>query len=157
MYKNLVSILPFLSLSRYYDQLCAVEPKFPFSENQVSDRTAHLGYTYSRTEELEHNASLFPQLCLTFTWKDAFDKGSLFGGSVKLGTCNPDCLGGHVVEKFLQRCILKIVSANVGLCLQWYMSFILSLIVSMLQSFALCVCLRLSRPQKTNNNQRFLK
>lgn len=42
---------------RYYDQLCAVEPKFPFSENQ---------------------------LCLTFTWKDAFDKGSLFGGSVKL-------------------------------------------------------------------------
>uniref|UniRef100_A0A668AI59 Programmed cell death 6 interacting protein n=1 Tax=Myripristis murdjan TaxID=586833 RepID=A0A668AI59_9TELE len=25
------------------------------------------------------------QLCLTFTWKDAFDKGSLFGGSVKLG------------------------------------------------------------------------
>uniref|UniRef100_A0A665VY56 BRO1 domain-containing protein n=1 Tax=Echeneis naucrates TaxID=173247 RepID=A0A665VY56_ECHNA len=46
-------------LLRYYDQLCAVEPKFPFSENQ---------------------------LCLTFTWKDAFDKGSLFGGSVKLGS-----------------------------------------------------------------------
>uniref|UniRef100_A0A8C9VE51 Programmed cell death 6 interacting protein n=1 Tax=Scleropages formosus TaxID=113540 RepID=A0A8C9VE51_SCLFO len=45
-------------LLRYYDQLCAIEPKFPFSENQ---------------------------LCLTFTWKDAFDKGSLFGGSVKLG------------------------------------------------------------------------
>ncbi|XP_068603190.1 programmed cell death 6-interacting protein [Brachionichthys hirsutus] len=44
-------------LLRYYDQLCAVEPKFPFSENQ---------------------------LCLTFTWKDAFDKGSLFGSSVKL-------------------------------------------------------------------------
>ncbi|XP_041811804.1 programmed cell death 6-interacting protein isoform X2 [Chelmon rostratus] len=44
-------------LLRYYDQLCAVEPKFPFSENQ---------------------------LCLTFTWRDAFDKGSLFGGSVKL-------------------------------------------------------------------------
>ncbi|KAK6490530.1 programmed cell death 6-interacting protein-like isoform X1 [Huso huso] len=44
-------------LLRYYDQLCVVEPKFPFSENQ---------------------------LCLTFTWKDAFDKGSLFGGSVKL-------------------------------------------------------------------------
>ncbi|XP_036411339.1 programmed cell death 6-interacting protein isoform X2 [Megalops cyprinoides] len=44
-------------LLRYYDQLCAVEPKFPFSENE---------------------------LCLTFTWKDAFDKGSLFGGSVKL-------------------------------------------------------------------------
>ncbi|KAK3532342.1 hypothetical protein QTP86_016029, partial [Hemibagrus guttatus] len=42
-------------LLRYYDQLCAVEPKFPF-----------------------------PELCLTFTWKDAFDKGSLFGGSVKL-------------------------------------------------------------------------
>ncbi|XP_060678873.1 programmed cell death 6-interacting protein isoform X3 [Hemiscyllium ocellatum] len=44
-------------LLRYYDQLCVIEPKFPFSENQ---------------------------LCLTFTWKDAFDKGSLFGGSVKL-------------------------------------------------------------------------
>lgn len=25
------------------------------------------------------------KICLTFTWKDAFDKGSLFGGSVKLG------------------------------------------------------------------------
>jgi len=25
------------------------------------------------------------QVCVTFTWKDAFDKGSLFGGSVKLG------------------------------------------------------------------------
>lgn len=45
------------TLLRYYDQLCAIEPKFPFAENQ---------------------------LCLTFTWKDAFDKGSLFGGSVKL-------------------------------------------------------------------------
>ncbi|XP_030644645.1 programmed cell death 6-interacting protein isoform X2 [Chanos chanos] len=44
-------------LLRYYDQLCAVEPKFPFAENQLP---------------------------LTFTWKDAFDKGSLFGGSVKL-------------------------------------------------------------------------
>uniref|UniRef100_A0AAY4CTJ4 Programmed cell death 6-interacting protein n=1 Tax=Denticeps clupeoides TaxID=299321 RepID=A0AAY4CTJ4_9TELE len=44
-------------LLRYYDQLCAVEAKFPFSE---------------------------VRLCLTFTWKDAFDKGSLFGGSVKL-------------------------------------------------------------------------
>ncbi|KAF1674803.1 Programmed cell death 6-interacting protein, partial [Pygoscelis papua] len=42
---------------RYYDQLCSIEPKFPFSENQV---------------------------CVTFTWKDAFDKGSLFGGSAKL-------------------------------------------------------------------------
>ncbi|KAI1894230.1 hypothetical protein AGOR_G00113680 [Albula goreensis] len=44
-------------LFRYYDQLCAIEPKFPVSDNQV---------------------------CLTFTWKDAFDKGSLFSGSVKL-------------------------------------------------------------------------
>uniref|UniRef100_A0A8C4LF53 BRO1 domain-containing protein n=1 Tax=Equus asinus asinus TaxID=83772 RepID=A0A8C4LF53_EQUAS len=46
------------TLLRYYDQICSIEPKFPFSENQI---------------------------CLTFTWKDAFDKGSLFGGSVKLG------------------------------------------------------------------------
>uniref|UniRef100_A0A674K312 Programmed cell death 6-interacting protein n=1 Tax=Terrapene triunguis TaxID=2587831 RepID=A0A674K312_9SAUR len=46
------------TLMRYYDQLCSIEPKFPFSENQI---------------------------CVTFTWKDAFDKGSLFGGSVKLG------------------------------------------------------------------------
>uniref|UniRef100_A0A8C5MR09 Programmed cell death 6-interacting protein n=1 Tax=Leptobrachium leishanense TaxID=445787 RepID=A0A8C5MR09_9ANUR len=45
------------TVMRYYDQLCAVEPKFPFTESQ---------------------------LCLTFTWKDAFDKGSIFGGSVKL-------------------------------------------------------------------------
>ncbi|XP_072455345.1 programmed cell death 6-interacting protein isoform X1 [Notamacropus eugenii] len=45
------------TLVRYYDQICSIEPKFPFSENQI---------------------------CLTFTWKDAFDKGSLFGGSVKL-------------------------------------------------------------------------
>eukprot|EP00062_Callorhinchus_milii_P012967 gi/632960571/ref/XP_007896273.1/ PREDICTED: programmed cell death 6-interacting protein isoform X2 [Callorhinchus milii] len=48
-------------LLRYYDQLCAIEPKFPFSENQI---------------------------CITFTWKDAFDKGSLFGGSVKLALCS---------------------------------------------------------------------
>ncbi|CAI9601153.1 unnamed protein product [Staurois parvus] len=46
------------TVMRYYDQLSSIEPKFPFSEGQ---------------------------LCLTFTWKDAFDKGSLFGGSVKLG------------------------------------------------------------------------
>uniref|UniRef100_A0A7N6AXL9 BRO1 domain-containing protein n=1 Tax=Anabas testudineus TaxID=64144 RepID=A0A7N6AXL9_ANATE len=57
-------------LLRYYDQLCAVEPKFPFSENQ---------------------------LCLTFTWKDAFDKGSLFGGSVKLG----DGAFGHIKDTVL--------------------------------------------------------
>ncbi|XP_075437693.1 programmed cell death 6-interacting protein [Ascaphus truei] len=47
--------------SRYYDQLCSIEPKFPFTESQF---------------------------CLTFTWKDAFDKGSLFGGSVKLALPN---------------------------------------------------------------------
>uniref|UniRef100_A0A8C9N9A7 Programmed cell death 6-interacting protein n=1 Tax=Serinus canaria TaxID=9135 RepID=A0A8C9N9A7_SERCA len=47
--------------SSYYDQLCSIEPKFPFSENQV---------------------------CVTFTWKDAFDKGSLFGGSAKLALAN---------------------------------------------------------------------
>ncbi|KAG8442685.1 hypothetical protein GDO86_011469 [Hymenochirus boettgeri] len=45
------------TVMRYYDQLCSIEPKFPFTESQ---------------------------LCLTFTWKDAFDKGSIFGGSVKL-------------------------------------------------------------------------
>ncbi|XP_071889204.1 programmed cell death 6-interacting protein isoform X3 [Anas platyrhynchos] len=56
IYKNILSI-PSLEHQRYYDQLCSIEPKFPFSENQV---------------------------CVTFTWKDAFDKGSLFGGSVKL-------------------------------------------------------------------------
>ncbi|KAM4687594.1 programmed cell death 6-interacting protein isoform 2-T2 [Discoglossus pictus] len=49
------------TLMRYYDQLCSIEPKFPFTESQ---------------------------LCLTFTWKDAFDKGSLFGGSVKLALPN---------------------------------------------------------------------
>ncbi|XP_077153126.1 programmed cell death 6-interacting protein [Ranitomeya variabilis] len=45
------------AVMRYYDQLCSVEPKFPWADGQ---------------------------LCLSFTWKDAFDKGSLFGGSVKL-------------------------------------------------------------------------
>lgn len=29
-------------LFRYYDQLCAVEPKFPFSENQVIKLTSHV-------------------------------------------------------------------------------------------------------------------
>uniref|UniRef100_A0A8C0ERJ4 BRO1 domain-containing protein n=1 Tax=Bubo bubo TaxID=30461 RepID=A0A8C0ERJ4_BUBBB len=51
---------------RYYDQLCSIEPKFPFSENQV---------------------------CVTFTWKDAFDKGSLFGGSTIYQ--KPSILGGN--------------------------------------------------------------
>uniref|UniRef100_A0A6Q2YWL2 BRO1 domain-containing protein n=1 Tax=Esox lucius TaxID=8010 RepID=A0A6Q2YWL2_ESOLU len=55
-------------LLRYYDQLCAVEAKFPFSENQ---------------------------LCLTFTWKDAFDKGSLFGGSLASGAF------GHIKDTVL--------------------------------------------------------
>lgn len=27
---------------RYYDQLCAIEPKFPFSENQVIDPTHNM-------------------------------------------------------------------------------------------------------------------
>ncbi|KAM4706339.1 programmed cell death 6-interacting protein isoform 2-T2 [Rhinophrynus dorsalis] len=49
------------TVMRYYDQLCSIEPKFPFTESQ---------------------------LCLTFTWKDAFDKGSIFGGSVKLALPN---------------------------------------------------------------------
>uniref|UniRef100_A0A8C0EUK3 BRO1 domain-containing protein n=1 Tax=Bubo bubo TaxID=30461 RepID=A0A8C0EUK3_BUBBB len=46
--------------------LCSIEPKFPFSENQV---------------------------CVTFTWKDAFDKGSLFGGSTIYQ--KPSILGGN--------------------------------------------------------------
>uniref|UniRef100_A0AAY4CR89 BRO1 domain-containing protein n=1 Tax=Denticeps clupeoides TaxID=299321 RepID=A0AAY4CR89_9TELE len=58
-------------LLRYYDQLCAVEAKFPFSE---------------------------VRLCLTFTWKDAFDKGSLFGGSVKLGQSGAF---GHIKDTVL--------------------------------------------------------
>ncbi|KAJ8291105.1 hypothetical protein GJAV_G00021460 [Gymnothorax javanicus] len=48
-------------LLRYYDQLCAAEPKFPFTENQ---------------------------LILSFTWKDAFAKGSLFSGPAKLTLAN---------------------------------------------------------------------
>lgn len=77
-----------LSLFRYYDQLCAVEPKFPFSENQVGNLTSHM--SDGGDENMERLCKprrilLCLQLCLTFTWKDAFDKGSLFGGSVKLG------------------------------------------------------------------------
>uniref|UniRef100_A0A674BNF0 Programmed cell death 6 interacting protein n=1 Tax=Salmo trutta TaxID=8032 RepID=A0A674BNF0_SALTR len=100
-------------LLRYYDQLCAVEPKFPFSENQVHIISHPLNTKYTlllKTIEysmclrgtenhvthemliknevclmmLLISLSVFLQLCLTFTWKDAFDKGSLFGGSVKL-------------------------------------------------------------------------
>ena len=37
--ENIVLILWLLFSFRYYDQLCAVEPKFPFSENQVTDWT----------------------------------------------------------------------------------------------------------------------
>ncbi|XP_061411121.1 programmed cell death 6-interacting protein isoform X1 [Lethenteron reissneri] len=44
-------------LERYYDQLCAIEPKLPINEGQNP---------------------------INFTWRDAFDKGSLFGGSAKL-------------------------------------------------------------------------
>lgn len=40
------------------DQLCSIEPRFPFSENQV--------------------------YAIFVFWKDAFDKGSVFGGSAKL-------------------------------------------------------------------------
>uniref|UniRef100_A0A663M6I0 BRO1 domain-containing protein n=1 Tax=Athene cunicularia TaxID=194338 RepID=A0A663M6I0_ATHCN len=57
-YQGLGSPLFVFFSCRYYDQLCSIEPKFPFSENQV---------------------------CVTFTWKDAFDKGSLFGGSFASG------------------------------------------------------------------------
>lgn len=35
-------------------------------------------------DKAEQEMPLLLQICLTFTWKDAFDKGSLFGGSVKL-------------------------------------------------------------------------
>lgn len=38
----MVHILSSPSLHRYYDQLCAVEPKFPFSENQVIAFTANM-------------------------------------------------------------------------------------------------------------------
>lgn len=73
-------------LFRYYDQLCAVEPKFPFSENQVIELTPHVFVGWLRGKWVcKRCLSLCLQLCLTFTWKDAFDKGSLFGGSVKLG------------------------------------------------------------------------
>ncbi|XP_022084899.1 programmed cell death 6-interacting protein-like isoform X2 [Acanthaster planci] len=43
-------------LARYYDQLQAIEDKLPISEGHVS---------------------------MTFTWQDAFDKGSFFGGGRK--------------------------------------------------------------------------
>lgn len=42
---------------RYYDQLCAMDGKFPLEENQVR---------------------------IPFRWKDAFDKGSLFGSKMSL-------------------------------------------------------------------------
>lgn len=42
-------------LSRYYDQLCALEAKVPAHEVQIP-----------------------------FKWKDAFDRGSFFGGRISL-------------------------------------------------------------------------
>jgi len=43
---------------RYYDQLCAVEGKLPFNMAQIP---------------------------ISFKWKDAFERGGLFGGKATLG------------------------------------------------------------------------
>lgn len=48
-------------LTRYYDQLTAIESKLPISENQIR---------------------------IPFKWQDAFDKGSLFGRSNLSNTSN---------------------------------------------------------------------
>lgn len=47
--------MTFINFSRYYDQLTALEPKIPFHEFQVP-----------------------------FKYKDAFDKGSIFGGRASM-------------------------------------------------------------------------
>jgi len=54
----------------------------------LTDKYVNLGYFLKISYLiLEIKVFLFHnfQVCVTFTWKDAFDKGSLFGGSAKLG------------------------------------------------------------------------
>lgn len=41
------------------------------------------------------------QLCVTFTWKDAFDKGSLFGGSVKLGKTHSHVPSNAIIKIYI--------------------------------------------------------
>ncbi|XP_043921545.1 programmed cell death 6-interacting protein [Protopterus annectens] len=75
------------TLFRYYDQLCCIEAKFPFSENQI---------------------------CLTFTWKDAFDKGSLFGGSTKLVQHFAKPLDSGAIEVELASLLLDHMSYSIA-------------------------------------------
>uniref|UniRef100_A0A4W3ITV8 Programmed cell death 6-interacting protein n=1 Tax=Callorhinchus milii TaxID=7868 RepID=A0A4W3ITV8_CALMI len=66
--------------------------KFIASTNPSGEAQSEYTRAAEELSKLRKSALTFSffnsKICITFTWKDAFDKGSLFGGSVKLALCS---------------------------------------------------------------------